>query len=174
MDEAHPRDLAASIEGLSCSLPRPSGLTLRRFTFEDRQWLASLLKINSVPEYDHLQMADILWMIDQVHPATMVVGLRHGSPVAILAARPSGPYLHLLFMDVEPTQQRQGIGAFLLRGLQAHAAKVHRSIIAEVYTGNGSALRFYLRYAFEIVGRIPDYYEQGLDAHAIQWDSPLV
>ena len=174
MGEHRPRDLAASIDVVGAALPRPQGLVLRRFSFEDRQWLAQLLKTNSVPEYDHLQQGDILWMIDQVHPATMVVAMLDGQPVGILAARPKGPFLHLLFMDVAPGHQGNGIGSFLLKGLQRHAALVHRPIIAEVYTANTRAVHFYLRNAFEIVGRIPDYYEGGLDAHAIQWDPPLL
>lgn len=76
-----------------------------------------------------------------------------------LVARRLSSELEILNFAVESDSRRCGIGAALLReALQWAQSFQATQAILEVRASNLSALRFYERHKFEVVGRRPRYY----------------
>lgn len=80
--------------------------------------------------------------------------------VAVRAPWLRGPYLELLV--VLPEHQGRGIGAAVLRWLQAEAAPA-RNLWVMVSAFNEGARRFYARHGFVEVGAVPDLVREGFD-----------
>jgi GNAT superfamily N-acetyltransferase len=80
--------------------------------------------------------------------------------VAVRAPWLRGPYLELL--AVLPAHQGRGIGAAVLRWLEAEAAPA-RNLWVMVSAFNEGARRFYARHGFVEVGAVPGLVREGFD-----------
>lgn len=88
-------------------------------------------------------------MAEQYLPAVGELWLcRHGDDLAGFCANDGG-YVDMLF--VHPQFMRRGIGKSLLE----HVKKLHGPLKLDVNEANRTALDFYLKLGFEIVGRSP-------------------
>jgi ribosomal-protein-alanine N-acetyltransferase len=74
--------------------------------------------------------------------------------------------IHIVNIAVLPEYRRRGIGAGLLQAVIAEARQQPcEEIVLEVRATNQSAILFYKKFGFKIVGRLPAYYsESGEDA----------
>lgn len=67
--------------------------------------------------------------------------------------------VHLLNLTVAPEFQKQGIGRWLLGEVHAHAERgAANALWLEVRPSNEAAIKLYVSYGFNIVGRRRDYY----------------
>lgn len=88
---------------------------------------------------------------------------RDGVCAGVVAVRSPwlrGPYLELL--AVLPGHQGRGIGAAVLRWLEAEAAPA-RNVWVVVSTFNDAGRRFYARHGFAEVGVVPGLVREGFD-----------
>jgi ribosomal-protein-alanine N-acetyltransferase len=87
-----------------------------------------------------------------------------GFIVAEASARGVG---HIITVDVLPIARRTGTGSRLLTAAEdwLRVAKCFR-VRLEAAVDNEPALAFYKRHGYMVVGRIPHYYETGLDAYS--------
>ncbi|WP_299648596.1 ribosomal protein S18-alanine N-acetyltransferase [uncultured Tateyamaria sp.] len=70
----------------------------------------------------------------------------------------------LLTIAVDPGHQGQGIGAALMRGWMAKAARTCASAFLEVASDNAAAIALYGRQGFEIIATRTSYYQRA-DGH---------
>ena len=90
----------------------------------------------------------------------IAVGGECAGVVAVRAPWLRGPYLELL--AVLPEHQGRGIGAAVLRWLEAEAAPA-RNLWVMVSAFNEGARRFYARHGFVEVGTVPGLVREGFD-----------
>ncbi|HRS67400.1 MAG TPA: ribosomal protein S18-alanine N-acetyltransferase [Paludibacteraceae bacterium] len=83
-----------------------------------------------------------------------------------LVCRANSSKLRIYSIAVEPAFQGQHVGQFLLnRALQFAHEKQLQQITLEVNVDNATAIGFYQKNGFQIVGLIPDYYHDGSAAY---------
>ncbi len=72
---------------------------------------------------------------------------------------------HIITIAVLPAWQRRGLGELLLLGLLEDAQTRHADAATlEVRRSNRPAIALYQKYAFELAGHRPGYYDNGEDA----------
>ncbi len=72
---------------------------------------------------------------------------------------------HIKDIAVHPDRRGEGIGSALLeRALSILAAVGARSVKLEVRESNEAALRLYREFGFDVLRRVPRYYDDGEDA----------
>jgi ribosomal-protein-alanine N-acetyltransferase len=78
------------------------------------------------------------------------------------------PRGHIISLDVDAQFRRHGVGSALLHAAEESMAScgVH-TIDLETAVDNHPAISFWLRHGYEIVGKIADYYDDGVDAFVI-------
>lgn len=82
----------------------------------------------------------------------------------------SGPFAHILSIDVEPDFQGKGLGSSLLFSLLSLAKNMgKKKCLLEVSCDNASALRLYKKFGFKTRGRIEGYYPSS-DAFIMEKD----
>ena len=76
----------------------------------------------------------------------------------------------IVTLDVVPESRRSGLGTRLMAACeQRMGAAGCRQVYLETAVNNEPALRMYARLGYEVVGRVPDYYEShSLDAYVLQ------
>jgi ribosomal protein S18 acetylase RimI-like enzyme len=134
----------------------------------DPGWLRALTEIEQLcypPEIAYTPLILALWLLD---PRSLFIGLWRGEDLA--AAQISDLATgQLITLDVHPQWRRQGLGRRLLRDtLFLHRRwGHHRRVTCEIATDNEPSLRLHREEGFEIVGLLPQYYENGGDAHLL-------
>jgi ribosomal-protein-alanine N-acetyltransferase len=75
---------------------------------------------------------------------------------------------HIITLDVLPIARRTGAGSKLLQAAEEwlKAARCVR-VALEAAIDNTAALAFYKRHGYEITGKLPAYYDNGLDAYSL-------
>ena len=88
-----------------------------------------------------------------------------GLVVGFLAAVVSAPQqARILMLAVRERVRRQGIGSALMDAfLKECAMRGIRDIELEVRKSNEAAIRFYMRYGFEVTNLLPKFYTDGED-----------
>ena len=76
---------------------------------------------------------------------------------------------HIISIAVQPQHRRKGIGRQLLQRVMATSAL--KKVWAEVRRSNQGAQAFYSKMEFQMIGVVPNYYENE-DALIVQWTSP--
>ncbi len=72
---------------------------------------------------------------------------------------------HIITIDVVASVRRFGVGSLLLSGAEARLRAVQcRVVVLETAVNNVSALSFYKRHGYHVVGTSPRYYSNGVDA----------
>jgi [ribosomal protein S18]-alanine N-acetyltransferase len=72
---------------------------------------------------------------------------------------------HIITIDVAPAARRSGVGSLLLRGVEARLFRGgSRSVGLETAVDNVTALAFYKRHGYHVIGTSPRYYSNGVDA----------
>jgi ribosomal-protein-alanine N-acetyltransferase len=75
----------------------------------------------------------------------------------------------LISIAVDPKWRKLGLGSALMRHtLAALKTRKVRRVILMVRTANTEAVRFYRRFGFTRVGRVPGYYEDGAAAYSMR------
>jgi ribosomal-protein-alanine N-acetyltransferase len=75
---------------------------------------------------------------------------------------------HIITIDVLPEHRRSGLGSKLLAATEGRLrAMACRSVQLEAAVNNASAIAFYKRHHYDIVGTIPRYYPGGLNAFVL-------
>jgi ribosomal-protein-alanine N-acetyltransferase len=75
----------------------------------------------------------------------------------------------VLTLDVDPNRRRGGVGRALFAELLARLDRAGaRTVQLEVDVRNAGAIAFYRAFGFRSVGRIPDYYGDGLDGYEME------
>ncbi len=76
---------------------------------------------------------------------------------------------HIITLDVMPIARRSGAGSKLLAAAEEwlKAARCVR-VALEAAIDNAAALAFYKRHGYEITGKNPGYYDNGLDAYSLE------
>ncbi len=83
------------------------------------------------------------------------------------------PTLHVLTIDVAPTERRRGIGNRLMQWIYGQAQALgSRVIVLEVAADNLPAQQFYERHGFTRTGIIPGYYNGETDAYSLERSTP--
>ena len=78
---------------------------------------------------------------------------------------------HIITIDVLAQHRRSGLGSKLLLAAEERLRAMEcGSVRLEVAVNNLSALAFYKRHHYDIVGTIPRYYPGGLNAFVLQKD----
>lgn len=80
---------------------------------------------------------------------------------------------HIVTIDVDPVQRRQGVGLLLMDGLLDFCKKAEAALLRlEVAVDNEGALAFYRKLGFAETGRIPGFYMGRLDALQMRLNLP--
>ena len=108
-------------------------------------------------DYDRVARGEMAgWIAEEVLEASAEVV---AEVAGFLVARRLSTELEILNFAVESAWRRCGIGAALLDAALQWARRFQATqAILEVRASNLSALRFYERHKFEVVGRRPRYY----------------
>lgn len=78
---------------------------------------------------------------------------------------------HIITIDVIAAARRSGVGSLLLRRAEERLRDVGcRLVELETAVDNISALAFYKRHGYSVVGTSPRYYSNGVDALVLQKD----
>ncbi len=78
---------------------------------------------------------------------------------------------HIISIDVLPQYRRAGLGSKLLLAAEERLLAIPcQSIKLEAAVDNASAIAFYKRHGYNVVGTIPRYYPGGLNAFVFQKD----
>lgn len=86
-----------------------------------------------------------------------IIGFAIATPLSQNEAR-------LLMLGVDERYRRRGIGSAMMREIIKQAnLKGMKKLRLEVKVSNKSAIRFYTRFGFAIVSRLPHYYNNGED-----------
>ena len=82
-----------------------------------------------------------------------------GGAQLALESRPNGRHrAEVQKLLVLSSGRRQGVGAALMRAIEAEAARRGRTLLfLDTSTGKGGATEFYLRLGYTLAGGIPDY-----------------
>jgi len=77
----------------------------------------------------------------------------------------AAPVGHIITIDVSPSTRRSGVGSLLLQSAEERllAAGSH-AVNLETAVDNISALAFYKRHGYSVIGTWPRYYSNGVDA----------
>lgn len=76
---------------------------------------------------------------------------------------------HIITIDVVAGARRSGVGSLLLRSAEDRLRKAGcGSVDLETAVDNVSALSFYKRHGYNVVGTWPRYYSNGVDALVLQ------
>jgi ribosomal-protein-alanine N-acetyltransferase len=76
---------------------------------------------------------------------------------------------HIITIDVIAAARRSGVGSLLLRAAENRLRQARcRSVELETAVDNISALSFYKRHAYSVIGTSPRYYSNGVDALVLQ------
>jgi ribosomal protein S18 acetylase RimI-like enzyme len=79
----------------------------------------------------------------------------------------------VLTLDVDAGARRRGVGRALFTELLARLERAGASTVRlEVDVRNASAMAFYRSFGFRKLGRIPDYYGEGMDAFEMERAGP--
>jgi ribosomal-protein-alanine N-acetyltransferase len=78
---------------------------------------------------------------------------------------------HIVTIDVVKSARRSGVGTLLLRAAEDRLRAAHcDSVELETAVDNLSALSFYKRHGYSVVGMFPRYYSNGVDALVLEKD----
>ena len=76
---------------------------------------------------------------------------------------------HIITIDVLPEHRRSGLGSKLLAAAEKRLRSMAcRSVQLEAAVNNVSAIAFYKRHHYDVVGTLPRYYPGGLNAFVLQ------
>jgi ribosomal-protein-alanine N-acetyltransferase len=84
----------------------------------------------------------------------------------------SGAKGHIITIDVVEAGRRSGVGSQMLQAAEDRLRRSGaRAVTLETAVDNHTALAFYKRHGYEVVGTIPGYYSTGIDALSLikQW-----
>jgi [ribosomal protein S18]-alanine N-acetyltransferase len=112
-------------------------------------------------DYDRVARGEMSgWVAEENSKASgEVAAARDATVTGFLVARRVSNEIEILNLAVESHSRRCGIGAALLAEALRWAETFQATqAILEVRASNRSALRFYERHKFEVVGRRPRYY----------------
>ncbi len=99
-------------------------------------------------------------------PAASVENMAVAGFIVAEADRASG---HIITIDVIAPARRSGVGSLLLRVAEDRLREAHcRSVELETAVDNLSALSFYKRHGYSVIGTSPRYYSNGVDALVLQ------
>ncbi len=97
--------------------------------------------------------------------AITLVGEREGAIAGFLVAHVRRGQGHIVTIDVLPAARRAGLGSRLITAAEERLRAVGCSVVSlETAVDNGAALAFYKRHGYAVVGTIPRYYQNSLDA----------
>jgi [ribosomal protein S18]-alanine N-acetyltransferase len=130
---------------------------------------------------------EILWRIDQeCFPAGIAYSqrelksyIRHQGAITLVATDGerisgfivvhSGATGHVITIDVIPAARRSGVGSLLLRAAENRMRESgSKAVGLETAVDNLSALSFYKRHGYSVIGTKPRYYPNGVDALVLQ------
>lgn len=78
---------------------------------------------------------------------------------------------HIVTIDVIAAARRSGVGSLLLHAAEDRLRQARcKSVELETAVDNISALSFYKRHAYSVIGTSPRYYSNGVDALVLQKD----
>lgn len=76
---------------------------------------------------------------------------------------------HIITIDVITAARRSGVGSLLLHAAEDRLRQAHcKSVELETAVDNISALSFYKRHGYSVIGTSPRYYSNGVDALVLQ------
>ena len=76
---------------------------------------------------------------------------------------------HIITIDVLPEHRRSGLGSKLLAAAEERLRAIAcRSVRLEAAVDNASAIAFYKRHCYDVIGTISRYYPGGLNAFVLQ------
>ncbi len=82
---------------------------------------------------------------------------------------------HIITIDVVAEERRHGVGTLLLQSAEERLTREgSRAVGLETAVDNLSALTFYKRHGYDVIGTWPRYYSNGVDALVLKKDLPLV
>ena len=101
---------------------------------------------------------------------TLVAASDDGTISGFLVAY-GGPTGHVITIDVAAAARRSGVGSLLLRAAEDRLREAgSRSVGLETAVDNLTALSFYKRHGYSVVGTWPHYYSTGVDALVLRKD----
>lgn len=83
----------------------------------------------------------------------------------------SDDYAKILMIGILPSMQKKGLGSMLLQKLLTEfTTRNIPTIELDVAVYNIKAIRFYQKHNFDIVERLPCFYQNGADAFVMRWN----
>jgi ribosomal-protein-alanine N-acetyltransferase len=93
------------------------------------------------------------------------VAKTNSSVAGFIVTHVGGGEGHVITIDVVAPARRFGVGSLLLRGAEDRLRSAGcRSVELETAVDNVSALSFYKRHGYTVIGTFPRYYSNGVDA----------
>lgn len=92
------------------------------------------------------------------HPHELQIIQADGQDIGVLHVQHRAEEIFIVLIEVHPRYQRRGIGAAVLRELQAQAALAHQEVALRVLRVNTQAQAFYRRLGFVVTGHNPTHY----------------
>ena len=138
-------------------------LTLRDFRPEDfeRLWQLDQRCFVAGISYSRLELR---YYIDRKSVFTILAEENEKLLGFLIADRNRRDSGHIITIDVEPGQQRKGIGTLLLNAAEQRLERAGcKSVVLETAVDNLSALSFYKRHGYSVIKTLPRYYLNSVD-----------
>ncbi len=116
---------------------------------------------------DRLSRAQYRRHLDSASALILVASAnhRHFLGTAVLFFRKGSTVARLYSLATQPAARGKGVGSSLLQAAIRAATDRHcRALRLEVRTDNATAIRLYEQLEFQRIGRLPQYYQDGMDA----------
>ena len=137
--------------------------TLRDFRAEDFETLWQLDQRCFVEGISYSR-AELRYYIDRKGAFTILVEDRKKLLGFLIAIHDRSGVGHIITIDVDPTQQRKGIGTALMEAAEERLRRTGcKSVLLETAVDNFSALAFYKRHGYFVLKTLPRYYMNSLD-----------
>lgn len=108
--------------------------------------------------------AELHYYISRSSSFTILAEERQNLVGFLIADRSLRGFGHIITIDVDPKQQRKGIGTALMKAAEERLEKIGcKSILLETAVDNLSALSFYKAHGYSVLKSLPCYYMNSLD-----------
>lgn len=138
-------------------------LTLRDYRPEDFEALWRLDQTCFVAGISYSR-AELRYYIDRKSAFTILAEQGEQLLGFLVADRDRRGFGHIITIDVDPKQQRKGIGTALMKFAEERLRQAGcKSVFLETAVDNLKALSFYKRHGYSVIKALPRYYLNSLD-----------
>jgi ribosomal-protein-alanine N-acetyltransferase len=151
--------------------PEADKFQVRSYLPQDFEALYALDQQCFVPEIAYAR-DDLRYFLETKDAVVLVAdagGTLGGFLIALLYRGRATFQARIITIDVDPSQRQIGVGSLLM---DACEVELRRNLVTrvrlEVSVLNLAAQKFYRKYGYETISKLPEYYPTGEDAWAMQ------